>query len=354
MFGLITKFSGKSHSDLIRKYFYNIIGKIFILFQADNDDNIQRQITPLREPNYLFATCFLEQLKQREVPKRNTAAVLQLLTEAAANVIGLLPILLKEETVQKAIIIIDLFQQESFVDFVLKDSSNEVERVLVIDALEKVLNGGNDSSQTQSMLVKTRMQHRKRILSELCTKPTLISFLKSDEASVLINDWAVGLGDKNTLHRLQFHTAVEEFKSLETRALMPSRASLICERYIEIGADCEVVISKSAKDGVLEQLRNDKITRSTFAAAQKEVVLSLNNEFVTSFLPSSHFQQLKSELETIKTKLGLLFREENGEESRGSFLGGVGSDVIIDPSVDDDNADIGVGEANERLSTLWK
>ena len=119
-------------------------------------------------------------------------------------------------------------KQESFVDFVLKDSSNEVERVLVIDALEKVLNGGNDNSQTQSMLVKTRMQHRKRILSELCTKPTLISFLKSDEASVLINDWAIGLGNKNTLHRLQFHTAVEEFKSLETKRQCPLVLSEPC------------------------------------------------------------------------------------------------------------------------------
>ena len=137
MFGLITKFSGKSHSDLIRKYFYNIIGKIYILFQVNNDD-IQRQIAPLREPNFLFASYFLEQLKLREASKRNTIAVLQLLREAAANVVGLLPVLLKEETVQKAIIIIELFQEESFVDFVLKDSTNELERVLIIDALEKV------------------------------------------------------------------------------------------------------------------------------------------------------------------------------------------------------------------------
>ena len=350
MFGLITKFSGKSHSDLIRKYFYNIIGKIYILFQVNNDD-IQRQIAPLREPNFLFASYFLEQLKLREASKRNTIAVLQLLQEAAANVVGLLPVLLKEETVKKAIMIIELFQQESFVSFVLKDSANELERVLIVDALEKVLSG-RDNSLTQSLLVKTRLENRKRILTDLCTKPTLIAFLKSDETSVLIWDWAIGSGNKNTLHRLQFHTAVEEFKNLETRSLMPSRATLIRERYLETGADREVVISTSARDEVLQQLRNDKITRSTFTSAHKEVVLSLNNEFVSSFLPSNYFKQLQSELESVKTRLDLLFREENGEDSRGSFLGGVGADVMIDPSADDDS--IGVGEANERLSTLWK
>ena len=361
MFNLITKFSGKAHSDLIRKYFYNVIGKVYILFQASNDE-IQTQITPLREPNFLFASCFLEQLKVRDLTKRNTMAVLQLLKEAAGNVVGLLPILLKEETVQKAITIIELFQQESFVEFVLKDSSNEVERVLIIDALEKVLSG-KEVSQTQSNAVKSRLQHRKQILTDLCAKPTLVAFLRSDEASVLIWDWAIGVGNKNVLHRLQFHTAVEEFKSLETKALMPSRAALIWERYLEAGSNCEVAISQSARDDVNDQIQNDKVTRFTFTVAQKEVVLSLNSEFETSFLPSNYYERLRSELESVKTKIDLLFRGTIGDDSsRGSFLGGTGTDVMIDTRSEEGD-DIGAGagadadaagEGGERLSTLWK
>ena len=119
MFSLIAKFSGKQHADLIRRHFYNIIGKVYILFQVDNAE-IQRQIAPLREPNFLFASYFLEQLREKEISKLNTAAILHLLKEAAANVEALLPTLFKEETVQKAKTIIELFQQENFIDFVLK------------------------------------------------------------------------------------------------------------------------------------------------------------------------------------------------------------------------------------------
>ena len=68
---------------------------------------------------------------------------------------------------------------------------------------------------------------------------------------------------------------------------------------------------------------------------------------------------------SVKTKIDLLFRGTIGNDSsRGSFLGGTGTDVMIDTRSEEGD-DIGAGagagadadaagEGGERLSTLWK
>ena len=109
MFKLITRYSGKGTSDLIRKYFYNIMGKVWVLVEQGTA-LIEERIAPLREPNFLFASYFLDQLRTKDPMSRNTMAVQQLLKEATSHLIGLLPILFKEETVNKAINIIEHFE----------------------------------------------------------------------------------------------------------------------------------------------------------------------------------------------------------------------------------------------------
>ena len=108
-FRLITRFSGKTVSDLMRKYFYNIIGKVWVLLEQGTA-LIEERVAPLREPNFLFASYFLEQLDVKDPTSRNTKAVQQLFMEATSHLIGLLPVLFKEETVNKAICIIELFE----------------------------------------------------------------------------------------------------------------------------------------------------------------------------------------------------------------------------------------------------
>ena len=113
IFSLITKFSGKSTSNLLRKYFFNIMGKLYLIYEQ-GIVLLEERLAPLREPNYLFASYFLEQLSIPDAGNRNIPALQLLLAEATSRMIGLLPLLFKEETVNRSIRIIEYFWTLSF------------------------------------------------------------------------------------------------------------------------------------------------------------------------------------------------------------------------------------------------
>ena len=61
MFTLITRYSGKDISNLFKKYFFNIIGKVSAIYEQ-GEAIFDEQISVLREPNFLFASYLVEQV----------------------------------------------------------------------------------------------------------------------------------------------------------------------------------------------------------------------------------------------------------------------------------------------------
>lgn len=204
IFSLVTKFSGKSTSDLLRKYFFNIMGKLYLIYEQGTV-LLEESLAPLKEPNYLFASYFLEQLTIPDVGARNIPALQLLLAEATSRMIGLLPLLFKEETVNKSIRIIEYFLDSKFLEFVMKDPQNDSERDLLNVAVSYILNGSTQSPDGHrvhsSVVLRNRLRSRKREIQDLVTNPTLINFLRSEEGSVLIWDWAIeSVSVYRTLH----------------------------------------------------------------------------------------------------------------------------------------------------------
>ena len=187
IFGLITKFSGQEHSDLLKKHFFNIIGKAWVLYQQ-GIAALDEVIAPLREPNFLFACYFLEQLNIKVPSERNIPGVQLLIAEATSKLIGMLPLLFKEETVDKAIRIIELFVDISFLDFVLKNPVNQRDCEVLRISVSAMLSGTvtSDNFHNSSMMLRRSLLIRSRCLSELIAAPKLTSFLRSEEASVLL------------------------------------------------------------------------------------------------------------------------------------------------------------------------
>ena len=77
----------------------------------------------------------------------------------------------------------------------MKDPQNDLERNLLNIAVNEILNGSThfpDGHRAQSSVVlRNRLRSRKREIEGLVMNPTLINFLRSEEGSVLIWDWAI-------------------------------------------------------------------------------------------------------------------------------------------------------------------
>ena len=235
----------------------------------------------------------------------------------------------------------------NFLEFVLKEPVNEKERILIYDIVNDLLNGkSSEISSVSSMALRSRLFSRRQILQELVNHPSLVGFLRSEEASVLIWDWAIGSGNKEVLDRLTFHSAVEEFKSLATRALLPTRARAIAEKYIDSNANCILTLSSASRSEVMTLIEEDKITRALFAPAQRDVILILNQEFESTFLPSKYFRHLQAELESVNNRIDLLYSNDHVEDVT----------LMTDDDGNDSTMEASTNSSShlERLSILWK
>ena len=286
----------------------------------------------------------------KDISQRNIEAIQLLLTDATSKLIGLLPLLFKEETVNKAIRIIELFVDINFIKFVFANSENKAECEFLRLTLTDILNC-TQSSEHSSKVLRNRLFLRKRTLNELISSPSLLYFLQSEEASVLIWDWALECGKREVLNRLSFHSAVEEFKSLATRSLLPMRACVIVDKYLAQEAPCELSISESAKIDVLKLVKEDKITRALFSPAQREAILYLDAEFNSSFLKSDYFKMLQQELGSINARISFLYEpfSQIGCESEEARAG-VDDNLDDDPYLEETHG----SSRRDRLSVLWK
>jgi hypothetical protein len=149
------------------------------------------------------------------------------------------------------------------------------------------------------------------------------------------------------LNRLSFHTAVEEFKSLANRSLLPSRAQIIAEKYICTGSACQLMLTESTIAEVQQLIREEKITRALFAPAQREAILLVNQSFEMNFVSSEYFGRLQVEMNAISSRISFLF-----EPVSCAIDDGV--DVDLDTGDDESGEVVGGGEATSRLSVLWK
>lgn len=153
-------------------------------------------------------------------------------------------------------------------------------------------------------------------------------------------------GNKEILNRLSFHTAVEEFKSLANRSLLPSRAQIIAEKYINPSSTCQLMLTESTTAEVQQLIREEKITRALFAPAQREAILLVNQLFEANFVSSEYFGRLQVEMNAISSRISFLFEPVSCSTDDGVDVGVV--------TADDDSGEIGEGGATSRLSVLWK
>ena len=311
VFTLITKHAGKETSMQMKKYFFNIVGKLVLLYQEDLG-SISEIIKPLQQPNFILASHFLDQLSP-EVPieKRNPEAVIILLSEARSTAIGLLPVLFKEETVSKAIRLIEYFLETDFFHFVLKNPENHIECEIIRKALSETLyaiSSDNENARLASRILRKKLLTRRRLLNQLTMKPSLYVFLRREDSSLIVREWLTESEDSDAINRINFHAAVEEYKGITSRTLLPERAKAIVDKFFINDAPEIIPFENLVKDDVINALISDNISRSLFVHAQREAFLYLNNVFERSFVSSQHFLRLQDELVSVNKRIETLFK----------------------------------------------
>ncbi len=253
--------------------------------------------------------------------------------------IGLLPTIFREETVRRAIDIKDYFSESDYFNFFFLDSSLNQEREIVKNALNEILNSNSlNSAQSSLLLQKKRLLTKKRLLVNLTQKPTLLNFLRQEESSILIWDWLLELEDKEAIHKLSFYHSVEDFKSVETRSLFPTRASAIIEKYINSTGENFIKMDEAIVNEIMNQFNSGNITRSIFASAQRDSYNTINQLFESNFLSTIQYKCIVEELHTI--------------DKRIQFLQHIASDEDIDDGIIAEESNSSRAISSSRLS-FW-
>jgi hypothetical protein len=116
-----------------------------------------------------------------------------------------------------------------------------------------------------SSQLKRKLVQRHAKLQELTHSPSLLTFLRDDDGSLVLWDWFREESDQNSFNKLSFFVATEEAAKISDKSIFDARAEVIIEMYFGKGDEAEIkeadktnnkssIITFSIEEGAAEHI----------------------------------------------------------------------------------------------------
>jgi hypothetical protein len=206
--------------------------------------------------------------------------------------------------------VFEFISHGGYLDFFLSSPDVELERVVVLNNLNNAMVPYQDDAKQITTFLKDGLQLRRRELSHLVSKPQLLHFLRRQETFSLFQEYLQVAKGENELFFLSLYTDVRSYMTITSRALLPSRASAIYEKYIAAESRCCLSIPESVKQKIRNDIDVEDFSTNLFGDVMAYTLHTLNQDFIAGFLESEQFGVLRKELDLIDMKMIAFFHED--------------------------------------------
>ena len=232
---LMRKYSDEAIVNELQKKFYNLVAKIHLLMK---DQRISPEdIELMKAPNSVFAIYVYEEIL-KPINERNSGTAADLLNEASKIAIKVLLPHSNEKNMNKITDIITYFTSGGFLNFLMRDSSNDYACSIARESLSRLLHHGGslyiDSSQSVRY-TRIRLCNRLRALKPmLSTEASLEYMLRYGESSSLFCEWLQLLpppSNKQLVNKLNCYIAYDKLQAITSPHVKVFRSEDFRRKY---------------------------------------------------------------------------------------------------------------------------
>jgi len=299
----IVKHSGRTVAKTMRLHLFKLATKIGVLLQ--DHTMTEQQMEPCREPSVAVVDSLMAVL-EAPVEARDYAELVQRIMAMHDAAYAVISPYMKEANAKRLTELLTFLSSTSFLDAFIRDANYESERDEILKNVKRLSRPIETEAPATTEFQKERLQQRRNLLAQLLGHVQFDDYLRYEDTGKAVREWLVQQNGEFANH-VNFVHAVNDFKQINARNLLASRAETIYDKHFSSTAVAPLPVPGDVVAAIQAHFDEDTIRKDMFDAAMHLINDILRAAFDSGFRESEQYMDLQHELEMIDFKLQTQF-----------------------------------------------